>query len=144
MPLTKRNLLEPVTKAKQNNEKNIKKLVERINELQSIVNSFLVAQSEFNLQIAKHQHDDIVLQTAGVMAGGGPFAVAGGKVPPSVPLIVSGIKCTSNTGIAQADVMMNELKTTLNGLMLLNHLGLIIALVNRIYNLIKRKLWQNK
>tara|TARA_R100000995_G_scaffold55826_3_gene27521 strand:+ start:8977 stop:9945 length:969 start_codon:yes stop_codon:yes gene_type:complete len=111
----KGELLQPVTKAEQNN-KNIKKLVERINELQLIVRNFLIAQSEFNLEISKHQHDSVAIQAVGVAAGGGPAAVAGGKVSPSIDLIVSGIKCASNTGIAQADVIMNELKTTLDGL----------------------------
>ena len=111
----KSQLLEPLTKATTNNE-NIKNIIERINELQNIVRNFLVAQQEFNLEISRHQHDDVVLQTVGLIAGGNPFAINGGKVQPSIPLIVGGIKCATNTGIAHADSIMNELKTTLDKL----------------------------
>lgn len=101
--------LQAATKAEKN-EVVIKDVLDRLDELNSALDTFITAQTEFNTKISVHQHLDITLQAVGVMSGGGPAAINGGKNLPSTELLSAGTKVFSTEMVGKFDNIINKLK----------------------------------
>tara|TARA_R100001440_G_C2515760_1_gene118391 strand:- start:718 stop:1725 length:1008 start_codon:yes stop_codon:yes gene_type:complete len=111
-PKGKRQALEPVAKA------NTLKLViediyNQINNLNSVLDTFMNVQIEFNAQAIFHQHPDIALMGVGLAAESNPLAINSGKCPPSPEMISAGVKFCSVAPIVKYDASMQKLQTAI-------------------------------
>ena len=98
--------LQPVVKGDDLKEFLTDTLIGRIDELNSILDTFITAQMEFNAQIASHEHPDFFA----IMCG---FTPNQGNCPPSLSLMQAGVKAAGDLGNAKKDAMMNKLKITM-------------------------------
>ena len=101
--------LQAATKAEKN-EVVVKDVLDRLDELNSALDTFITAQTEFNTKVSAHNHMDITLQAIGVASGGGPGAINGGKNLPSTELLSAGTKVFSTEMISKFDNIINKLK----------------------------------
>lgn len=104
--------LQPVARAGQM-ETVIKDIYEQINNLNSVVDTFLTSQIEFNSAVMTHQHGTLPTQMVGALATGNPFAYNGGKTEPSWELISSGMKTLSTEYVAKIDGIMQKLQVAI-------------------------------
>mgnify|MGYP003121587775 FL=1 len=86
----------------------VKDVLNRLDELNSALDTFITAQTEFNTKVSAHQHLDITLQAVGVASGGGPGAIIGGKNLPSTELLSAGSKVFSTEMISKFDNIINK------------------------------------
>ena len=107
--------LQASTKSDKNNTV-IKDILDRLDELNSALDSLVTAQVEFNNQAASHQHLDVTLQAVGTMAGGGPAMINGGKGLPSTELMSAGTKVYGIEMISKFDGIINKLKASITKL----------------------------
>lgn len=101
--------LQPVAKGDQIATV-VKDVYDQISNLNSILDTFITAQIEFNAAVITHQHGSLPTQAIGAMASGNPFAFNGGKVDLSWELIEPGMKAISNECIAKLDGIMQKLQ----------------------------------
>ena len=101
--------ISPVAMANQTNDA-IQMLLNEIQTLQSQVDSFIQHQIEFNLELQNHEHLDPLLMLIGLIAGGNPLAINGGKVMFSPQLLQSGIKNIPTEMIAKVDGIIQQMR----------------------------------
>ena len=107
-----RAALEPIAKA-STLRTIIEDLYDQINTLNSIVDTFMNAQIEFNTQAIIHQHPDIPLMGVGIAGSSNPLAINGGKCPPSAEMISAGQKFCTVAPVAKYDAIMQKLQTAI-------------------------------
>tara|TARA_R100001126_G_C4887298_1_gene183295 strand:+ start:3344 stop:4321 length:978 start_codon:yes stop_codon:yes gene_type:complete len=93
----------------------VKDIYDQISNLNSILDTFITAQIEFNAALITHQHGSLPTQAIGAMASGNPFAYNGGKVELSWELIEPGMKTLSTEIIAKTDGIMQKLQVAMAG-----------------------------
>lgn len=106
----KRQALEPVAKA-DTLKVVINDIYNQISKLNSVLDTFINSQIEFNSKAIFHQHHDIALMGVGLAAEQNPLAINDGKCPPSSEMISAGLKFCSVAPIAKYDAVMQKLQT---------------------------------
>tara|TARA_Y100000114_G_scaffold146717_1_gene157713 strand:- start:17060 stop:18040 length:981 start_codon:yes stop_codon:yes gene_type:complete len=101
--------LQPIARAQQMEEV-ISDIYEQISELNSILDTFMTTQIEFNGEVMTHQHGSVAIQSVGVIAAGNPFAINDGKTDMSYQLLSSGMKAMSTEYTAKVDGIMQKLQ----------------------------------
>ena len=102
--------LEPAVKGKAL-RKALKNIITRIDELNSVLDSFMTYQMELNTAIQGHQHPDPIFMLLGFLAEKGNIrAINKGECPFSPELLQAGIKATGLQQISKMDGVMNKLK----------------------------------
>ncbi|MAK54404.1 MAG: hypothetical protein CML17_00890 [Pusillimonas sp.] len=101
--------LQPVAQAGQI-ETVVKDIYEQISNLNSILDTFITAQIEFNGELVTHSHHSAAIQSVGVLAAGNPFAINQGKTEMSYELLSPGMKAISNEYVAKIDGIMQKLQ----------------------------------
>ncbi len=101
--------LEPAVKGKAL-RKALKNIITRIDELNSVLDSFMTYQMELNTAIQGHQHPGPMLMLLGALSSGNPLSINGGQIPFSPELLQAGIKATGFQQISKMDGVMNKLK----------------------------------
>jgi len=104
---------EPSVKG-ETTRKMIKDLIERINELNSILDQFMTYQMEFNSTIQDHTHPDPILMLIGALSSANPFAINNGECPFSPELLAAGIKANIFQQLSKHDGVMNKIKGALS------------------------------
>lgn len=117
-----RQALEPVAKADTLREV-IKDIYKQINTLNSVLDTFMNSQIEFNAKAIFHQHPDIALMGVGLAGSSNPLAINNGKCPPSAEMISAGMKFCSIAPVAKYDAVMQKLQTAIEDLNSTNPAG---------------------
>ena len=92
----------------------LKDVFSRIDELNSILDSFMTAQIEYNNVLMKHEHPAPVQMFLGAMGAGNPMAINNGNVVLSPEVLQAGIKAFSMLQIAKNDGVMHKLKIAMS------------------------------
>lgn len=100
---------EPAVKGKSLRQV-LKDIIARIDELNSVLDSFMTYQVDFNTAIQGHQHPSPMLMLLGALSSGSPLSINGGQVPFSPELLASGVKATAFQQVSKSDGIMNKLK----------------------------------
>jgi len=101
---------EPAVKGKSL-RKNLKDVIARIDELNSVLDAFMTYQMDFNTAIQNHQHPDPIFMRLGFLADKGNIrAINKGECPFSPELLAAGIKAMALQQISKMDGVMNKLK----------------------------------
>tara|TARA_R100001079_G_scaffold108816_2_gene80105 strand:+ start:384 stop:1391 length:1008 start_codon:yes stop_codon:yes gene_type:complete len=111
-PKGKRAALEPLAKA-DTLRLVIEDIYNQINVLNSVLDTFMNTQIEFNTQAIFHQHPDIALMGCGLAAESNPLAINNGKCPPSAEMLSAGVKFCSVAPVAKYDAVMQKLQTAI-------------------------------
>lgn len=101
--------LQPVARAGQM-ETVIKDIYDQINQLNSIIDTFLTSQIEFNTALITHQHGSLPTQMVGAISSGNPYAYNGGKTEISWELMSPGMKTLQTEYVAKIDGIMQKLQ----------------------------------
>tara|TARA_A100001391_G_scaffold162489_1_gene121549 strand:+ start:1053 stop:2036 length:984 start_codon:yes stop_codon:yes gene_type:complete len=104
--------IQASTKSSKNNVV-VRDVLNRLDELNSSLDSFITSQIEFNNQVASHTHSSPMLMSVGTAAGGGPGMINGGKVLPSGGLMSGGSKVYGMEMISKFDSIINKLKVSI-------------------------------
>ena len=88
----------------------LKIIFDRIDELNSVLDSFMTAQTEYNNVLMTHEHPAPVQMFLGAMASGNPLGLNNGNVVLSPAVLQAGIKAFSILAIAKNDGVMHKLK----------------------------------
>lgn len=88
----------------------LKIIFDRIDELNSVLDSFMTAQSEYNNALMKHKHPSPVQMFLGAMGAGVVTSINGGFIPESPEVLQAGIKAFSMLQIAKNDGVTHKLK----------------------------------
>lgn len=83
----------------------------QIDNLNSILDTFMTSQIEFNTDVMTHQHFDLPVLLVGALSSGNPLAINGGKTLVSPELISSGMKTISSEYIAKIDGIVQKLQS---------------------------------
>lgn len=100
---------EPATLSSTNN-KAIDSIWKEINKLNQMVDVINQHQAEFNLELASHQHYDLLLMLIGLIADQNPFLINDGKTLPSPEVVEAAIKHVPSQLIAKLDGIMQSMK----------------------------------
>jgi len=101
--------IQSVVKGETSREQ-IANILKKIDDLNSVLDSFMTYQVEYNAQIASHTHPDPMLQFLGIGAYGNPYALINGETPFSPSLLAAGTKATACQLItSKKDGIMNKL-----------------------------------
>jgi len=95
---------QPVVKG-DNLNKFLSDIVDRIDELNSIVDTVITTQAEFNATLGSHEHPDFFAIAFGINKGMAPF---------SADALVGSTKAGVNLMLAKKDGIMNKLKIKVN------------------------------
>ena len=117
-----RQRLEPVAKA-NTLMKVIEDLYDQIDKLNSVLDSFMFAQIEFNTQTILHQHPDIALMGVGLAAASNPLAIAGGKTGPSGDLLAAGTKFLALANVGKYDSVVQKMQSAISAVSSVNPAG---------------------
>ena len=104
--------LQPVAKADTLNL-TLQDIFDQIDKLNSVLDTFMTAQLEFNTAVMTHDHFDLPVMTVGAISSGNPFAINGGKTGISPDLIPAGSKMMSSEYIAKIDGIVQKLQTSI-------------------------------
>jgi hypothetical protein len=96
---------EPIVKGKVLRN-TLKDIIERVNEVNSVLDQFVTYQLEFNSAVQDHDHPDFFAMFLG--------GLNGGKCPFSPELLAAGIKATATQQVAKHDGVMNKIKLGLS------------------------------
>ena len=94
----------------------LKEIIQKISDLNQVLDSFMTAQIEFNSAIMAHEHPSPVLQCLGMLSKQNPFEVNGGNVPVSPQLLEAGIKNAFMQQISKFDGIQHNLQCTLTSM----------------------------
>ena len=83
--------LEPVPKGYKL-VKALDEIMNRMGEISSALQNFIIAQTEFNCVLLGHTHPDGVAISIGSLAGAGPKGFLNGEVLPSMKVALAGLK----------------------------------------------------
>jgi|TARA_B100000282_G_C31738739_1_gene495066 hypothetical protein len=114
--------LQPVAKADSLNSV-IEDLYDHIDKLNSMLDSFITSQTEFNTELMTHQHFDLTLMLIGLIAGGNPFAVNDGKTLQSSELISKGMKTLPAEYSTKIDAVLQKLQVAIAKIVTTNPAG---------------------
>tara|TARA_R100000406_G_scaffold93960_1_gene84926 strand:+ start:1060 stop:2037 length:978 start_codon:yes stop_codon:yes gene_type:complete len=103
--------LQPVALANTLNEV-LRDIYEQIDTLNSVIDTFMTSQVEFNAEVMTHQHYDLATMLVGSVSSGNPFSINSGKNLVSPELMSSGIKTMSTEYISKIDGIFQKLQTT--------------------------------
>ena len=92
----------------------IKDIMQKITDLNQIVDSFITSQMEYNSVLMSHQHPDPVMMTLGALSSGNPMAINGGNVPFSPEVLQAGIKAMCMQQVTKHDGVMHNLQTAVS------------------------------
>lgn len=94
----------------------LREILQKIIDLNQILDSFMTAQMEFNSVIMTHEHPSPVLQCLGTVAEGNPFLINGGNDPVSPQLLNAGIKNAFMQQVSKFDGIQHSLQCVLNSI----------------------------
>ena len=86
-----KELLQPIPRG-ANLRDALNSLIDKVNDLNGVVDSFLMAQLDFNIEVMNHEHLDPINIALGMLAGGSPTAFFNGQNFLSPKLFSAGIK----------------------------------------------------
>jgi hypothetical protein len=92
----------------------VKDIYNQINNLNSVLDTFMTSQIEFNTEVMNHRHLDLGVLLVGALANGNPFSINEGKNLPAPELIQSGMKNISTEYIAKVDGLMQKLQVAVD------------------------------
>tara|TARA_Y100001937_G_C7090888_1_gene317702 strand:- start:31 stop:1005 length:975 start_codon:yes stop_codon:yes gene_type:complete len=104
--------LQPVAKADTLNL-TLQDIFDQIDKLNSVLDTFMTAQIEFNTAVMTHDHFDLPVMTVGTISSGNPFAINGGRTGVSPDLIPAGSKMLSSEYVAKIDGIVQKLQTSI-------------------------------
>lgn len=90
----------------------LKIIFDRVDELNSILDSFITAQTEYNNVLMTHDHPSPIQMFLGAMGAGNPMAINNGNVVLSPEVLQAGIKAMSMLMISKNDGVMHKLKVS--------------------------------
>jgi hypothetical protein len=90
----------------------LKIIFDRIDELNSVLDSFMTAQTEYNNALMTHDHPSPIQMFLGALGASNPGAINGGNVVLSPAVLQAGIKAFSMQQIAKNDGVMHKLKVS--------------------------------
>lgn len=105
-----RQSLSPVAKA-DTLLSGLDDIFDQIDQLNSVLDTFMSAQMEFNTALALHDHFSPTLMGIGIAASGDPFSINKGRTGLSMDLVQNSQKLFATSTVAKYDGVMQKLKT---------------------------------
>ena len=101
--------LQPLVKG-GNLSQALNSIIDNVNQLNGILDSFLTYQIKFNTALMDHTHPDTINMAIGILAEGNPAALTGGSSLASPQVIKAGTKnLLSLNGITKKDLASNKI-----------------------------------